>query len=400
MAGIEVDKLRDVTIKNAAPKEKPYKLSDGRSLYIEIMPNGSKYWRLRYRFGDKQKRIALGVYPEITIKKARELASEARSNLRNGDDPADLKRQQKILKHIKTENTFEAVAKEWFEKQKDHWSEGHTIRVKRFVDNYLSKDLGKRPIADITPQELLAVLRKKESEGRHDTAQRVKQTAGQIFRYAVSIGKAERDPSHDLLGALTKPKEKHFAAITNPKEVKKLLIAIDNYEGTKVVEVALKISPLLLCRPGELRHMEWSEIDFKDKLWTIPANKMKMREPHSVPLSTQSIALLEELIPHTSQSKYVFPNARGHSRAMSEAAVRTALRTIGYTNDQMTPHGFRAMARTILDEVLGFRPDIIEHQLAHQVRDPLGRAYNRTSHLAERKKMMQAWADFLDQLKR
>ena len=246
MAGIEVDKLRDVTIKNAAPKEKPYKLSDGRSLYIEIMPNGSKYWRLRYRFGDKQKRIALGVYPEITIKKARELASEARSNLRNGDDPADLKRQQKILKHIKTENTFEAVAKEWFEKQKDHWSEGHTIRVKRFVDNYLSKDLGKRPIADITPQELLAVLRKKESEGRHDTAQRVKQTAGQIFRYAVSIGKAERDPSHDLLGALTKPKEKHFAAITNPKEVKKLLIAIDNYEGTKVVEVALKISPLLL----------------------------------------------------------------------------------------------------------------------------------------------------------
>lgn len=399
MSSKEIDKLRDVTIKNAKPKDKPYPLSDGQSLYIEIMPNGGKYWRLRYRYADKQKRLALGVYPEITIKKARELACDARALLRDGVDPADQRRHQRLQQHLNASNSFESIAAEWIEKQKPHWSDGHTVRVERFLNKYLNPDLGKRPIGEITPTELLSVLRKKESEGRHNTAHRVKQTAGQIFRYAVATGKAERDPSHDLLGALAKPVETHFAAITTPQEVRKLMIAIDGYAGTKVVEIALKLSPLLLCRPGELRHMEWQELDFNEKIWTIPGSKMKMGEPHLVPLSAQALSFLQEMVPHTSRFNYVFPNARGTSRAMSEAAVRTALRTLGYDNEMMTPHGFRAMARTLLDEVLGYRVDWIEHQLAHAVKDTNGRAYNRTTHLEQRREMMQKWADYLDGLK-
>ncbi|MCH2160105.1 MAG: integrase arm-type DNA-binding domain-containing protein [Oleiphilaceae bacterium] len=399
MTAKAINKLRDVTIKNAKPKEKPYPISDGQSLYIEIMPNGGKYWRLRYRFAGKQKRIAFGVYPEVSIKEAREKATAARQQLRDGQDPADLKRQKKLQTHVNAASSFEVIAGEWLEKAKLHWSEGHTVRVERFVNKYLKPDLGKRPISEITPQELLAVLRKKESEGRHDTAHRVKQTAGQIFRYAVATGRAERDPSRDLDGALTKPKEKHLAAVTTPAEAKKLLIAIDAFEGSKVVEVALKLSPLLFVRPGELRHMEWQEIDLEEKLWSIPAEKMKLREPHLVPLSTQAVALIKEMVPHTGRYQYVFPNARGVSRPLSENGVRTALRTLGYTNEQMTPHGFRAMARTLLDEVLGYRIDWIEHQLAHAVKDTNGRAYNRTTHLEQRREMMQKWADYFDSLK-
>ena len=399
MTANQINKLRDITIKNAKPREKPYPLSDGQSLYIEIMPNGAKYWRLRYRFAGKQKRIAFGVYPEVSIKEARDKASKARQLLRDGLDPSDVKRERKLQSHISAESSFSIVAKEWFDKEKLHWSEGHTVRVERFVNKYLNPDLGKRPISEISPQELLAVLRKKESEGRHDTANRVKQTAGQIFRYAVATGKAPRDPSRDLDGALTKPVEKHFAAITDPAGVKKLLIAMDGFDGTKVVEVALKLSPLVFVRPKQLRHMEWDELDFDEKLWSTSAEKMKMKEPHLVPLSNQAVALLKELEPHTGRYKYVFPNARGPSRPLSENGVRTALRTLGYTNEQMTPHGFRAMARTLLDEVLGYRFDWIEQQLAHAVIDTNGRAYNRTTHLEKRREMMQSWADYLDSLK-
>jgi len=403
----ETDKLKDTTIQNAKPKEKPYKLFDGEGLYIEITPNGSKYWRLKYRFGGKEKRISLGVYygstaknpKHISLKEARRLRYDLRESLHRGEDPAEIKRQEKLTKELGLNNSFELVAREWFKKEKSSWSDGHTVRVERFLDKYLVPSLGKRPIAEITPPELLQTLRKKENEGKHETAHRVKQTAGQIFRYAVATGRAERDPSQDLRGALTKPQEKHFASITNPKEVGKLLRAIDAYEGSKIVEIALKLSPLLFCRPGELRHMEWEEIDWQQSRWEIPAHKMKMKLPHIVPLSSQALYLLKELEPLTNKSKYVFPSARGYSRARSEAAVRTALRAMGYTNNQMTPHGFRAMARTLLDEGLGYRIEWIEHQLAHSVKDANGRAYNRTSYLEQRTEMMQSWANFIDKLK-
>ena len=408
MPARETDKLKDTTIQNAKPKEKPYKLFDGEGLYIEITPTGSKYWRLKYRFGGKEKRISLGVYYEsptknpkhISLREARRLRYDLKASLHRGEDPAEIRRQEKLTKELGLNNSFELVAREWFIKEKASWSEGHTVRVERFLDKYLIPSLGNRPIAEITPPELLQTLRKKESEGKHETAHRVKQTAGQIFRYAVATGRAERDPSQDLRGALTKPQEKHFASITSPKEVGKLLRAIDAYEGSKIVVVAIKISPLLFCRPGELRHMEWEEIDWQLSRWEIPEHKMKMKLPHIVPLSIQALELLKELKPLTQKSRYVFPSARGNSRAMSEAAVRTALRTMGYANEQMTPHGFRAMARTLLDEELGYRIEWIEHQLAHSVKDTNGLAYNRTSYLEQRVEMMQSWSNYLDQLKR
>ena len=399
MSAKEINKLRDITIKNAKPKDKPYPLSDGQSLYIEIMPNGGKYWRLRYRFAGKQKRIALGVYPEVSIKAAREAATNARAQLRDGTDPLDAKKQTKLKQHLAAGNSFGAVAKEWLDKNKIHWVDSYTSRVVRYIDDYLNPYIGSRPITEITAPELLSVLRKKESEGFHETAHRVKQVAGKIFRYAIATGRAERDPSRDLDGALTKPKEKHLAAITDPKEVKQLLIAIDNYQGSKTVQVALRLSPLVFVRPGELRHMEWQEVNLEEKLWSIPAEKMKLREPHLVPLSEQAISLLEEIKPLTSRSKYVFPSARGLSRPMSENAARTALRALGYTNEQMTPHGFRAMARTLLDEELNYRIDWIEQQLAHAVKDTNGRAYNRTTHIEQRREMMQAWSNYLYSLK-
>lgn len=406
MPSRDTDKLKDTTIQNAKPRDKAYRLFDGEGLYIEVTPTGAKYWRLKYRFGGKEKRISLGVYYDdskhlkhVSLKEARRQRYDLKEVLHSGKDPSEDRRQEKLSEKIGVDNSFKAIAEEWLEKQKHTWSEGHTVRVKRFVDKYLVPHLGKRPIKEITPPELLQVLRRKESEGKRDTAQRVKQTAGKIFRYAVATGRADRDPSQDLKGALAQPIETHFAAITEPKKVAQLLNAIDGYEGTLVVEIALKLSPLLFCRPGELRHMEWSEIDWEQERWEIPASKMKMKEPHIVPLCTQAIDMLRQLEPLTSRGKYVFPSARGNSRPMSEAAVRAALRTLGYTNEQMTPHGFRAMARTLLDEILGYRIEWIEHQLAHAVKDANGRAYNRTTHIEHRKEMMQSWADYLDSLK-
>jgi integrase len=259
--------------------------------------------------------------------------------------------------------------------------------------------IGNHPIAAIKAPELLAVLRRVESRGALETAHRVRTICGQIFRYAVATGRAERDTAADLRGALPSPKEKHLAAITDPAKVGGLLRAIDGYQGGFVVQCALRLAPLIFVRPGELRHAEWSEIDFDNAVWNIPAAKMKMKEPHLVPLSRQAIGILKELLKLTGKSKYVFPSARSFSRPMSNNAILAALRRMGFEKDEMSGHGFRAMARTILDEVLQVRPDYIEHQLAHAVRDPNGRAYNRTAHLPERRKMMQLWADYLDGLK-
>jgi integrase len=286
------------------------------------------------------------------------------------------------------------------DKQRDRWTPGYATRVGRYFEVNLFPWLGHRPISDITPQELLVVLRRTESRGILETAHRTKQAAGKVFCYAVGSGRAERDITQDLRDQLKTPTQKHLAAITDPKEVGRLLVAIDGFIGTPVVKAALLLSPLLFCRPGELRQLEWSEIDFEQKRIDIPVEKMKSRQQgHVIPLSAQAISILLELQPLTGRGKYVFPSARGRDRPLSENGVRVALRTMGYDNETMTPHGFRAMARTILDEVLGYRVDWIEHQLAHAVKDPNGRAYNRTAHLEARHEMMQGWADYLDDLR-
>jgi integrase len=291
------------------------------------------------------------------------------------------------------------VATEWYETKMGDKSDSHRDRTLRLLKNDLYPPLGSRPINQIEPPELLMALRKIEARGAVDMAHRAKQTAGQVFRYAVATGRAERDPSADLKDALKSRTKKHYPAITEPKEVGKLLIAIDAYEGTPVVKTAMQLSPILFQRPGEIRAMEWNEINWEAEQWELPAEKMKMGQPHIVPLPTQAIDLLKELHLFTGGGKYVFPSARGASRSLSDNGVRVALRTMGYDNNTMTPHGFRAMARTILDEVLNYRVDYIEHQLAHAVKDANGRAYNRTSHIAKRKIMMQKWADYLDNLK-
>jgi integrase len=386
-------------VKEAKPKEKAYKLADGGGLFLLVNPKGAKYWRFKYRFGGKEKNLALGVYPEVSLKQAREKHQEARQKLSQGIDPSEIRKIEKLTRHLANEDSFEAIATEWFNQLMPEKSKSYRDRTGRILEKDLYPFIGKRPIASITAPELLATLRRIESRGANDIAHRAKQTAGQVFRYAVATGRAERDPSSDLKGALKPRNKKHHAALTEPKDVGRLLVAIDGFDGTQVVKTALQLSPLLFQRPGEIRNMEWAEIDWELKRWELPAKKMKMKLPHIVPLSKQVLALLEELHPLTGRGKYVFPSARGRSRALSENGVRTALRTIGYTNEQITPHGFRAMARTILDEVLGYRVDWIEHQLAHAVKDPNGRAYNRTSHLAAREKMMQEWADYLDQLR-
>jgi integrase len=299
---------------------------------------------------------------------------------------------------LASDDSFEATAIEWFGQRMLDKSDSHKKRTKRILEKDLFPSLGRRPISNITAQELLLVLKKIESRSV-DMAHRAKQTAGLVLRYAIASARTERDVSQDLLGALRLKSTTHLAAITNPSEVGILMDAIDGYKGTLVVKTALSLSAMLFQRPGEIRHMEWVEINWDESRWEIPASKMKMKSDHIVPLSTQARTLLSELFKLTGRGKYVFPSARGGSRPLSENGVRTALRAMGYDNNTMTPHGFRAMARTILDEVLGFRSDIIEHQLAHAVKDPNGRAYNRTTHLEVRQKMMQSWADYLDILR-
>ena len=393
-------KLKAAEIKAAKPREKPYKLADGKGMFLLVNPNGSKYWRLKYRYGGKEKLLALGVYPERSLADAREDRDEARRKLAKGVDPGVTKRLKKLADKYEGENTFKAVADEWFENKMGEKSDSYRDRTMRLLKNDLYPSLGHRPVNQIDPPELLAALRKVESRGAVDMAHRAKQTAGQIFRYAISTVRADRDPSADLKGALKSRTKKHYPAITDPEEVGRLLIAIDAFQGTPVVKTALQLSPLLFQRPGEVRAMKWSEINWDTSQWELPPEKMKMRQPHIVPLSKQALTLVRFIEQHTAhRGEYVFPSHRGASRPLSDNGLRTALRTMGYDNDTMTPHGFRAMARTILDEVLKWRVDYIEHQLAHAVKDANGRAYNRTAHLAERRTMMQAWADYLDGLR-
>ena len=391
-----MQKLTATAVKQAKPKPKPYKLADGGGLYLHVKPNG-KYWRYKYRFANKEKLLALGVYPDTSLADVRKLHQVARKNLADGIDPNTHKQAQRAAEQDALANSFEVIALEWL-KKRGAKSEGGDKRLNRLLQKDLFPYIGKRPISKIASPDLLKTLRRIESRGAVDTAHRAKQIAAMVFRYAVATGRAERDPSVDLKGALAQPTKTHFKAITEPNEIAPLIVAIQNYQGTPVVMAALKLSPLLFCRPGELRHLEWKEVKFKGKRIELPAEKMKMKEPHIIPLSTQATAILEELHLITGRGKYVFPSARGASRPLSDNGVRTALRTLGYTNEQISPHGFRAMARTILDEELNFPIDWIEHQLAHAVRDPNGRAYNRTKYISQRQQMMQTWADYLDGL--
>ena len=391
--------LSDIQVRTAKPQGKEFKLMDGFGLYLLVTPTNGKLWRFDYRYGDKRKVIAFGAYPALSLADARQRREDAKKLLANSIDPGEMKKSIKQTKIALEENSFEIIAHEWHTKFSGQWSEGHALTIMDRLKRDVFPWLGSIPISEIKPVDILAVLRRVEGRGALETAHRIRTICGQVLRYAVATGRAERDIAADLRGALPPVREKHHAALTDPKEVAELLRAIDSFAGTFHVQCALKLAPMLFVRPGELRQMEWAEIDFDEERWNIPAEKMKMKIPHIVPLSRQAMAILRELQPLTGFGKYVFPNHRTPLRPMTDNAINAALRRMGYTSEDQTGHGFRAMARTILDEVLQVRPDYIEHQLAHAVKDPNGRAYNRTAHLVERKKMMQLWADYLDGLK-
>lgn len=393
--------LADTFVRQVKPSGKPAgdSYADGGGMYLLVKPSG-KYWRMDYRFAGKRKTLALGVYPAVTLAQARKRRDDAKALLADGQDPNVAKREQKIAKQTSAGNTFEKITEQWLKATAAERKEN----TQQKVENWLRKDvlpmLGKQPIALLGPRDVLAVARKMEGRGAIDSSKRVVQICGQIFRYAVAEGSAERDVTQDLRGALQKAERHHYAAITEPSQLALLLRAMDGYMGHIYSRTALKLTPLVFVRPGELRTAEWSEIDFEAAEWRIPAAKMKMANDHVVPLSTQAVELLREVQPVSGHGKYVFPSIRTGERPMSENTVNAALRALGYDNTMQTAHGFRATARTILDEVLGERVDLIEHQLAHAVKDTNGRAYNRTAHLPARKAMMQRWSDYLDQLKR
>lgn len=395
--------LTDIKIKNAKPgikpdgtkTTKPYRISDERGLYLEVSSSGGKYWRFKYRIHGKEKRLSVGIYPDVSLKLARERRDNARKQVAEGIDPSDTRKAEKIAQAGL--ESFELVAREWHSKHKINWSESHASRTLTRLEKNVFPWLGKKNIAEIKPPELLQVLRRVESRGALETAHRILQVCGQVFRYAVATGRAERDAAADLKGALPPAKPKHLASIVDPKKIGELLRTIESYSGAFTTICALKLAPLVFVRPGELRKAEWSEFDLDNAEWRIPPNKMKMKTLHIVPLSSQAISILKELEPLTGTGKYLFPSVRSTSRPMSENTVNGALRRLGYTKEDMTGHGFRSMASTLLNEQ-GWNRDAIERQLAHSERDGIRAAYNYAEYLPERKKMMQAWADYLDGL--
>lgn len=386
-------------VKNAKPTSKTQKLFDGGGLYLEVSPRGRKWWRLKYRFGGKEKKLALGVYPDVTLKEARDRRYQAKRLLDDGIDPGE--RRQSIRKEIQSQAaiTFELVAREWFSGHEPTWAKSHSSKVIGRLEKNVFPWLGKKAINSITPPQILEVIRRIEERGVLETAHRTLATCGQVFRYAIATGRAERDVTADLRGALPPIKRKHFAAVTEPDQVAVLLRQIHGYAGSVIVRCAMQLAPLVFVRPGELRMARWEDISFESAEWRYVVPKTET--PHIVPLSSQAIKVLRDIEPLTGHGKYVFPSVRSPKgdRPLSDNAILAAMRGMGIGKDEMTGHGFRAMARTMLDEVLGFRPEIIEHQLAHQVRDPNGRAYNRTAHMLERRKMMQDWADYLERLR-
>lgn len=393
----QVSPLSDRKIQGAKPKEKTYKLADGGGLYLEITPGGSKGWRFKYRHDGKEKRISLGVYPAVSLMDARDRREKARRMVVHGVDPSQARRAEKA-QAAADGITFERTAREWYSRFRPGWKDTHARIVLQRLEKNIFPAIGDRPVKDIQPPELLRAIRMIENRGAVETARRVLQVCGQIFRYAVASGLADRDPSADLKGALPPCRATHFASVTDPKAVAGLLRAIDAYSGSFVVLSALKLAPLTFVRPGELRHAEWAEIDLDGAEWRIPGHKMKMAEAHVVPLPRQAVVILRELHALTGDGKYVFPSIRTPARCMSENTINAALRRLGYAKDEMTGHGFRSMASTILNEQ-GWPSDAIERQLAHRPRNKVRAAYNHAQHLDVRRKMLAAWADYLDGLK-
>ncbi|MHB8915015.1 MAG: tyrosine-type recombinase/integrase [Thiobacillus sp.] len=389
--------LTDTAIRNAKPLDKPTKLTDGGGLYLLLKPNGARWWRLDYRFGSKRKTLSMGVYPDVSLKDARTWRDEARKLLAVDIDPGENRKAIKATKTDQAANSFEVVGREWFAKNSPGWAKGHAEKIIRRLERDIFPWLGNRPIMEITAPEVLQSLHRIEARGVLETAHRALQNCGQVFRYAVQTGRAQRDPSADLRGALAPWKPKHYPALTEPPKLAELLRSIDNYQGNLITRSALRLLPLVFVRPGELRQAKWAEIDLDITEWRYTVTKTNT--PHIVPLASQAVEILKTLYGLTGRSEFVFPGLRSHDRPMSENTINAALRYMGFDQQTMTGHGFRAIARTLLDEALGFEPHIIEHQLAHGVKDPLGRAYNRTKHLSERRKMMQQWADYLDKLK-
>ena len=392
--------LTDQACKKAKPAAKPYKLTDDKGLCLLVNTAG-KYWRMNYRFGGKQKTLALGVYPDVSLARAREKRDDARKQIADGIDPGELRKATKTQKAECAANSFEAIARQWYAKAYANKADSTREKTMTRLQQDVFPVIGAMPVSAIEPAHIRTVIERIEQRGALDIAKRVFNYIGRTLRYADSRGLVARDVSAsiDLRLILTKRETAHHAALTDPLAVGGLMRAIGGFTGSYITVCALQLSALSFTRPGELRHAEWTEIDLDGAAWNIPGSKMKMRADHIVPLSTQAIEILRELKAVTGNGVYVFPSVRSGSRPMSENTINAALRRMGYTKEEMTAHGFRAMARTILDEVLNFRPDFIEHQLAHAVKDPNGRAYNRTAHLPERRKMMQAWADYLDKLK-
>lgn len=390
--------LTDTAIRNAKPADKPVRLFDGGGLYLEIAPSGGKWWRLKYRFGGKEKRYSLGVYPEVTLATARKKRDEAREKLAAGIDPGEAKKAEKRASLLAAANSFEVVARGWMDERKTTVEPAQHTKTLARMENDVFPWLGKRPIAEIDAPEILVVLKRVDGRGARFTAHRIRSEISRVFRYGIKEGHCKADPARDLVDAIPPAQTTHFASITEPEKVGEMLRAFDGFTGTFPVLCALKLAPMLFVRPGELRKAEWAQFDLDKGEWRYFVNKTKT--DHLVPLAAQAVTILRELHALTGEGVYVFPGARDRNRPMSEAAINAALRRLGYdTRTEITGHGFRAMARTILHEELEEKPEVIEHQLAHTVPDSLGRAYNRTKFIKARRSMMQQWADYLDKLK-
>ncbi|RII28905.1 MAG: integrase [Geobacter sp.] len=395
-------------VNNAKQREKEYKLADGGGLYLLVTPTGGKLWRLKYSWDGKERLLSFGAYPAVNISDARQCRDDAKKLLANGVDPSKARKAQKMARAESAANSFEVLALEWHGKQ-IQWSDSHREKVLQALKRDVFPWIGSSPISELKAPDILTVLRRIESRGALDTAHRVRTYCGQIFRYAIATSRAERNPAADLVGALPQPEKRHFASIVEPTEIAPLMRMIDGYQGTFVVKCALRLAPLLFVRPGELRQTEWSEVDLERGEIRIPIARMKVsksekilhrKQFHYVPLPRQAVEILTELKALTGNSRYVFPGGRSFHRCMSGNAVNAALRRMGIdTKEEICGHGFRAMARTVLEEQLGWDEKFMELQLAHAVKGPLGRAYNRASHLAERRKMLQVWADYLDGLR-
>ena len=389
--------LTDTKLRSLKLRDSAYRVADTNGLCIEIRPTGAKVWRYRYRYAGKASIVTMAEYPAMALSEARAERDKLRALVKGGANPAQVARIDRAAIVERSETTFSAIASELLAKRaKEGLSPGSVKRERRLFEKDLAS-IGDMPVTDITAPVLLAALRKLERRGVVETAHRARSLAGRVFRYAIATGRAKGNPADNLAGALEQPQTKHFASVTEPEKIAELMCALYAYRGSGVTQAALKLAPMLFARPGELRHAKWVDIDLETAEWRYTASKTGI--PHIVPLPRQAIDILRDLHPLTKRSEYVFPGVRSASRPMSENTVNAALRNLGFDGDTIVGHGFRAMARTVLDEVLGFRPDYIEHQLAHAVRDPLGRAYNRTAHLSERRKMMQAWADYLNELR-